>query len=90
MDANEVILVQNLQAGNYQGEVPGGAVNDVNTTFTLAAAPSPAASLFLFSNGSLLKAGAGEDYTLSGSTLTMAFAPQTGTKLIAFYLRDTA
>lgn len=54
---------------NYSdAEVPGGTVNGANATFTLAAAPSPAASLLLHRNGLLQTAGI--DYTLAGNTIT--------------------
>lgn len=66
-------------------EVPTGTINGVNTSFTLAAAPSPSASLQLYLNGQQLIAGAGADYTLSSTTITMASAPKTGDLLIAFY-----
>jgi hypothetical protein len=89
LTVNEEILIQNLQAGNYQSEVPSGALNGSNTTFTLSVAPSPASSLFFFWNGQLLKAG-GEDYTLTGSTIEMNIAPIASEKLIAYYLRDSA
>lgn len=85
--SDEVILIQNLQNGSYQSETPGGSVNGSNTAFTLAAAPSPAASLFLFLNGARLEGG-GVDYTLSSANLTMTYAPQTGDILRAYYLRD--
>jgi len=65
-------------------ETPGGAINGVNVTFTLAVAPSPGVSLLLFLNGVLQTPG-GVDYTLSGSTITYASAPPTGSKLIAWY-----
>lgn len=56
--------------GNFaHNETPTGTQNGVNDTFTLANAPSPAASLQLYMNGQLLAAG-GEDYTLSGATIT--------------------
>src|SRR5579863_9703770 len=55
--------------GNFaDGEVPGGLVNGVNTVFSLAFPPSPAASLSLYRNGLLQEAGT--DYTISGSTIT--------------------
>lgn len=89
LGADEVILVQNLQAGNYLSEVPTGTVNGVNAAFTLAAAPSPASSLFVFLNGALQKSG-GEDYTLSSATITFASAPPSGSLMVAYYLRDAA
>jgi hypothetical protein len=66
-------------------ETPGGSINSSNTAFTLANAPSPAASLLLVLNGLVLQQGAGKDYTLSGSNITMAVAPSTGDVLLAWY-----
>lgn len=67
-------------------ELPSGTINGTNLTFTLAATPSPAASLTLFKNGVLLTQGA--DYALSGATVTFAnttVAPQAGDSLTASY-----
>jgi hypothetical protein len=66
-------------------ETPSGSIDGVNSTFMLAHAPSPAASLVLVMNGITLREGAGNDYTLSGSTITMASAPETGTILLSWY-----
>ena len=66
------------------GIVPSGTVNGINTTFTLPDAPSPAASLILHLNGVYQTAG-GEDYSLSGSTITYVNAPLTGWKHVAHY-----
>lgn len=65
-------------------ETPSGAINSINTVYSLAHAPNPAASLALFLNGLLQQAG-GFDYTLAGSTITMNSAPQTGDTLVAYY-----
>jgi hypothetical protein len=66
-------------------ETPGGAINGVNLTFTLASAPNPAASLRLFRNGLLMAPGG--DYTVSGSAITFATGstPRTGDSLAAYY-----
>jgi hypothetical protein len=66
-------------------EIPGGAIDGTNVTFTLAAAPNPTTSLRLYRNGVLLEAGV--EYTISGSSITFATsrAPQTGDTLVAFY-----
>ena len=69
---------------DVNNETPSGTINDVNVTFTLANAPSPAASLRLFLNGAYQTPG-GEDYTLSGATITFVNAPLTGSVLRAFY-----
>lgn len=89
LSASEEILIENLQQGDFQNETPVGAVNGSNTSFTLSAAPSPAASLQLYVNGQLLAAG-GEDYTLVGNAITMVTAPPTGSILRAWYMRDAA
>jgi len=68
-------------------ETPTGTQNGVNLVFTLANAPSPANSLQLFLNGAYLTQGAGNDYTLSGSTITLAaaFAPGVADNMRASY-----
>lgn len=85
----EETLIANLQAGTYQNETPSGTVNGSNTTFTLAASPSPAASLHLTVNGALQQEGAGNDFTLSGNTITFNNAPLTGSIILATYDVDT-
>lgn len=69
------------------GEIPSGTIDGSNDTFTLANAPSPVASLMLYLNGIIQEAGAGNDFTLSGSTITFLSGaiPQSGSKLKAWY-----
>ncbi len=66
-------------------ETPTGAVDGVNTQFTLNAAPSPASSLTLFRNGILQSPGA--DYNVSSAAITFAggSTPQPGDRLLATY-----
>jgi hypothetical protein len=66
-------------------ELPAGAMDGINTSFALANAPSPAASLHLYRNGLLLEAGT--DYSLSGSAITFVSAatPLPGDSLLASY-----
>src|SRR3990167_6449327 len=66
-------------------EVPGGAVNGSNVTFTLLNSPTSTLVIWLYRNGILLKYGAGNDYTISGSTITMNQAPETGDVLLCTY-----
>jgi len=68
----------------YFAEVPSGAINGVNGIFTLIAGPSPAGSLILVKNG-LDQRGAGEDYDVSGNTITFSAGniPQTGDTVVA-------
>ncbi|HZT31859.1 MAG TPA: hypothetical protein VFA33_18365 [Bryobacteraceae bacterium] len=76
--------------GFADAETPGGVVDGANSTFTLAAAPDPAASLALFRNGILQKAG--QDYTLASNTVQFVAAgiPQPGDTLLASYRTSTA
>ena len=71
-------------------ETPAGLINGSNSIFTLAASPTPAASLQLYRNGVLQKASA--DYTLSANTITFTAAsrPQTGDLLLASYRLPSA
>lgn len=61
-------------------ETPTGLVNDSNTTYTLANTPT-AGSEEVFLNGILQEPGAGNDYTISGATITYLTAPVTGDKI---------
>ena len=75
-----------MPASFNDAELPVGTINGTNLTFTLANAPSPAASLMLFKNGVLLTQGV--DYALSGATVTFTsttVAPQAGDSLTASY-----
>jgi hypothetical protein len=65
-------------------EAPTGAINGVNTTFTLANTPT-AGSEEVYLNGILQEPGAGNDYTISGATITYLTAPLTGDRLRVSY-----
>lgn len=73
-----------ISAGLVQ-EIPSGTVNGSNTSFTLANTPGASATVILHLDGMVLTQGAGKDYTLSGSTITMAVAPALGQSLWAVY-----
>jgi hypothetical protein len=75
-----------LVANYVNRETPTGTINGVNVTFTLANTPV-AGTEQLFLNGLLLEPGAGNDYTISGATVTMLTAPATGDRLKACYLK---
>ena len=66
-------------------EVPTGAIDGTNATFTLAHSPSPAASLQLYLNGALQQAGGG-DFTLTGASIVFVTPPLVGSILIAYYM----
>lgn len=65
-------------------ETPSGAVNGVNTSFTLAnTLVSGSEEVYL--NGLLQEPGAGNDYTISGATITYLTAPVTGDRVRVSY-----
>lgn len=66
-------------------QIPTGSINGSNATFALAATPV-GGSEHVFLNGQLLNAGSGNDYTISGATITMLTVPQTGDALVVTYL----
>jgi len=67
-------------------EIPTGLINGTNTTFTLANTPI-VGSEHIYRNGILQEEGAGNDYTISGATITYLTAPLTGDKLRVTYRR---
>jgi len=66
-------------------EIPSGAVNGSNVTFTLASMPNPSTSVALSRNGLLMKQGL--DYTLSSNSISFltGAVPQTGDTILASY-----
>lgn len=77
------------QATYSDAEVPGGTIDGMNGTFTLANTPQ-GLSLMLFRNGIYLTANS--DYTLTGTTIQFVSGaiPQPGDALIAEYRVDTS
>jgi hypothetical protein len=74
-----------LTAANFvDKEIPSGSINGSNTAFTLANAPV-AGSEHVYLNGVLQESGSGNDYTISGSSITMLTAPTSGEKLRVSY-----
>ena len=73
------------QPNFVDSDSPSGLVDGSNTIFTLSGVPNPSASLTIYRNGMLQKAG--QDFTLSGSRIQFvaAAAPQAGDTLIASY-----
>ncbi len=71
--------------GFVDGDTLSGLVDGVNASFGLSAVPSPSGSLAIYRNGVIQKAG--QDYTLSGSTVQFVAAstPQPGDTLLATY-----
>ena len=73
-----------VSAGLVQA-APTGSCNGSTTSFTLSTAPNAAATLGLYLDGLLLTQGSGKDYTISGSTITLAVACSLGQSLWAVY-----
>lgn len=74
-----------LTATNFvTRETPSGTLNGSNTTFTLANTPT-AGTEEVFLNGILQEPGAGNDYTISGGTITYLAAPVSGDKIRVNY-----
>lgn len=67
-------------------ETPAGSVNGVNVTFTLANTPY-AGSEHVFVNG-ILQTSGGVDYSISGTTITMTVAPETGDVIRVSYRKN--
>ncbi len=67
-------------------ETPTGSVNGANTTYTLANTPT-AGTEHVYLNGVLQESGAGNDYTISGATITYLTAPLTGDKIRVSYMK---
>jgi hypothetical protein len=94
VDGTTLVISANtlgVKPGTYLGaanivtrETPTGAVNSSNVTFTLVATPT-AGTEEVFLNGLLQEPGAGNDYTISGATITMLAAPITGDRLRVNY-----
>lgn len=74
-----------LTSSNFvDKETPSGSVNGSNVTFTLADTPV-SGSEHVYLNGLLQESGSGNDYTISGTTITMAAAPLSGEKIRVSY-----
>lgn len=69
------------------GETPSGTINGTNVTFTLANVPT-SGTVRLYVNGIRMSPGSGNDYTMSGLTITFTAGatPLTGDVILADYL----
>jgi hypothetical protein len=67
-------------------ELPSGALNGTNTSFGLAFTPL-AGSEIVHLNGVLQASGAGNDYTISGTTITYLTAPLSTDTLVVSYMK---
>lgn len=77
------------QVALVRNEAVGGVVDGSNRTFTIVGS-AVTGSVELYKNGVRQAPGTGNDYTVSGSTITMEVAPLTGAVLLADYATSTA
>jgi hypothetical protein len=78
------VLTGGQVSPNFEdNETPSGAIDGVNTVFTLVKSPNPAASLQLYLNGTIQRQTT--FYTVSGNTIMFTFAPAINSVLIANY-----
>ncbi len=76
-----------LASGDFVfNETPSGSVNGSNTSFSLANTPV-AGTVSVYRNGQLQLSGAGNDYTISGATITYEYAPVTGEIIRVSYIK---
>lgn len=68
-------------------ETPSGTVNGSNVTFTLANTPAASSPVLVFLDGILQLLGGGEDYTISGTTITFVTAPVAGQNVRVQYFK---
>lgn len=74
-----------LTASNFiDKEVPAGAINGANVTFTLSNT-AVSGSEHVYLNGMLQESGSGNDYTITGAVITFLSAPLSGEKIRTSY-----
>lgn len=67
-------------------ETPSGSINGSNTAFTIANTPT-AGTVRVYLNGQRQKSGAGNDYTISSTTITFTTAPISGDVIVVDYMK---
>lgn len=81
----QVTNAAGLTSANFiVSEVVSGTVDGSNTAFTLANTPI-SGSIEILIEGHVLKAGSGNDYTITGAAVTMLTAPLSGEVVTANY-----
>lgn len=83
-----VTLAANIlrEADVVTRETPTGVINGSNTTFTLANTPISGTE-HVYISGVLMEAGAGNDYTISGATITTLMVLSSPDKIVVSYLK---
>jgi hypothetical protein len=81
---NNLITSTYLMSLYVVRDIPSGTKNGSNTNFTLTNTPVSGSEM-IFVNGLLMNSGSGNDYTISGSTITFAAAPLSTDTILATY-----
>jgi hypothetical protein len=69
----------------WTDETPSGAIDGSNTVFTLSSTPLEGEAVDVYLDG--LKQIPGEDYSISGVTITFVVAPAAGQTLKVDYIK---
>jgi hypothetical protein len=77
-----------LESELIANEVPTGDVNSINTTYVISQTPV-VGTVQVYLNGSLMAPGSGADYIISGTTITFAKAPHTGSNVLVSYIKSS-
>lgn len=85
--ASETTLTPAALGVVAHAETPAGLVNGVNDTYTLSFTPSDTDGVIIILDGVVQYNGT--DYTVSGATVTMAFAPASSSTIFAYYYAAT-
>ncbi|MHA1787845.1 MAG: hypothetical protein ACTSXT_01330 [Candidatus Helarchaeota archaeon] len=80
-------IANNIVEGDLAFEDESATCDGVETEFTLSDTPL-ANSVQVFLNGLLQQEGSGKDYTIAGTTITFATAPESGDILLVYYIID--
>jgi len=77
--------VAGATANHVFNEIPQGDINGINTTFTLAYTPVSGTERVIL-NGLLQSPG--EDYSITGKTITFFKAPRTNSNIRVHYIKS--
>lgn len=69
----------------FEQEIPSGVVDGINLVYTLSTTPHSNKAVKIYLNGLMMIQGT--HYTVSGSTITFAGAPQLGQIVYADYIK---
>lgn len=71
---NWMNIFRKVEPNFADNETPTGAIDGTNTVYTLLHTPNPTSGLQVFVNS--LRANQGQDYTITGNSITMLYTLQ--------------